>query len=168
MVRNISLWIGIMSCCFSLVFLAGCGRTVDPNEAIASVNKTNIQRLANLYFTYQMKNRWKGPKNEADFKKFISSYNPAKLTRIGIDPNAIDALFINERDGEPFKIRYSVAGSAMGSSEPVIFESVGDDGKRLVGFLNMEQREVDQSEYDSLWAAKGSSKRTSRQGLRER
>jgi hypothetical protein len=111
---------------------------------------------------------WKGPGNEVEFKKFISGYNPAKLTRIGIDPNAIDELFINERDEEPFKIRYSVAGSAMGSSEPVIFESIGDDGKRLVGFLNMEQREVDEAEYDNLWAAKGSSKQSSRLGLRER
>jgi hypothetical protein len=161
------LRITIVFCCLPLVLLAGCGRTLDPNAAIASVNETNIQRLANLYFTYQMKNGWKGPKNEEEFKKFISGYNPAKLERIGIDPGAINELFVNERDGEPFKIRYSIPGSAMGSAEPVIFESVGDDGKRLVGFLSMEQREVDEEEYDLLWAAKVSSKPSSRGSLRE-
>ena len=40
----------------------------------------------------------------------------------------------------------------MGSSEPVIFEAVGVDAKRMVGFLNMEQREVDEAEYRSLWS----------------
>jgi hypothetical protein len=167
MVRIILPRITIVSCCLLLGFLPGCNRVIDPNEAIASVNETNIQRLANLYFTYQMKNEWQGPDDEAEFKKFIGSYNPDKLTRIGIDPSAIDELFINERDGEPFRIRYSVAGSAMGSSEPVIFESVGVDGKRLVGFLSMEQREVDEAEYDNLWAAKGSSKQSTRGSLRE-
>lgn len=137
-----------------LCVLAGCRRGIDPDAAIAKVNETNIQRLANLYLTYQMKNGWQGPADEATFKKFISSYNPKKLTRIGIDPNAIDALFVNDRDGQPFKIRYSVAGSAMGCSEPVVFESTGDDGKRVVGFLNMEQRQVEDAEYNDLWAGK--------------
>jgi hypothetical protein len=168
MVRFIPPRITIVSCCLLLGLLPGCTRTIDPNEAIASVNETNIQRLANLYFTYQMKHGWKGPGNEAEFKKFLGGYNPAKLTRIGIDPGSIDELFINERDGEPFKIRYSVVGSAMGSSEAVIFESVGEGGKRLVGFLSMEQREVDEAEYDNLWAAKASSKQSSKHGLRER
>ena len=141
---------------------AGCVRRIDPNEAIARVNEINIQRLANLYFTYQMKNEWKGPADEAEFKEFLSSYNPKKLSRIGIDPNAIDELFVNERDGQPFKIRYSVAGSAMGSSEPVIFESVGVRGKRMVGFLNMMQREVDEAEYNDLWTGTTQPAQTSR------
>lgn len=130
---------------------SGCGGEIDINEAIAKVNETNIQRLANLYFTYQMKHNWWGPADEKAFKDFIRSYNPKKLTRIGIDPNAIDDLFINERDGQPFKIRYKVPGSAMGSTEPVIFESAGVDGKFLVGFLDMQQREVEEAEYNQLF-----------------
>ena len=47
----------------------------------------------------------------------------------------------------------------MGSSEPVIFEAVGVDGKREVGFLNMTQREVDAAEYDQLFAGKGRPRR---------
>ena len=75
---------------------------------------------------------------------------------IPVDPNALDKLFISERDGQPFKIRYGVLGSAMGSSAPVIFESAGDSKGRLVGFLDMQQREVDESEYKSLWSATAS------------
>lgn len=135
-------------------FLAGCGDSSDPNAAIAAVNQQNIQRLANLYFTYQMKHEWHGPPDEQAFKQFLRGYNPDKLTRIGIDPNNIDKLFVSERDGEPFKIRFGVLGSAMGSSEPVIFEAKGINGQRNVGFLNMVQREVDDAEYNDLWAGR--------------
>ncbi len=150
-----------------LAVLAGCSSRTDVNEAIARVNSNNIQRLANLYFTYQMKNDWRGPTDEEEFKEFIRSYNPRKLTRIGIDPNAVDELFINERDGQPFKIRYSVRGSAMGSSEPVIFETVGVSESRMVGFLNMVQREVEEAEYNDLWEGKIQPEQTSGNAARE-
>jgi hypothetical protein len=149
--------------CVLLAVLAGCARSVDNDEALAQVNSTNTQRLANLYFTYQTKNEWRGPVDEAAFKSFIRNYNPQKLTRIGVDPGAIDELFASERDGQPFKIRYAVMGSAMGSSEPVIFESLGVDGKRQVSFLNMTQREVDGAEYESLWSGRAKPTGTPRQ-----
>ena len=139
--------------CLLAVVLSGCSNRSDPQAAIARVNETNLQRLANLYFTFQSKQNWRGPADEAEFKAFLRSYNPAKLSRIGIDPNKLDDLFLSERDGEPFKIRYGVPGSAMGSTEPVVFETTGVGGTRLVGFLNMEQREVDAAEYDALWSA---------------
>lgn len=137
-------------------FVAGCSNSSNPESALASVNGTNLQRLANLYIAYQSENDWRGPADEAEFKEFLRNYNPANLQRIGIDPSKIDELFISERDGEPFKIRYGVAGSVMGSSEPVVFEATGDGAHRQVGFLNMTQREVDAAEYDALWAGKGS------------
>lgn len=133
--------------------LVGCSSRTNPDAAIASVNTTNLQRLANLYFTYQSQHDWQGPANENDFKSFLRGYPEHMLTRIGVDPSNIDKLFISERDGQPFKIRYGVPGSSMGSSAPVIFEATGDGKGRLVGFLNMEQREVDDSEYKSLWTA---------------
>ncbi len=133
--------------------MAGCSNSSDPTNALAKANETNLQRIANLYFAFQTENDWRGPADEAQFKKYIHSINPDKLTRIGIDPAKIDELFISERDGQPFKIRYGVPGNVRGSSEPVVFEATGDGDKRLVGFLNMQQREVDAAEYDSLWSA---------------
>jgi len=168
MVRDISPRTRFVSCCLLLSLLPGCVRVIDPNEAIAKANETNIQRLANLYFTFQMNNGWRGPVDESEFKGFIQSFNPDKLKRIGIDPGAIDELFVNERDGQPFKIRYSVAGSAMGSTEPVIFEAVGEGGKRLVGLLNMEQKDVDETEYDELWAGKSTPQQSTRRGPGDR
>ena len=154
MIKANRLLLGLICCGLILTFSTGCVSEVDPNKALAKANDSNIKRLSNLYFSFQMKNDWKGPKDEKEFKDFLNKLSPTKLERIGIDPSTVDQLFVNERDGEPFKIRYSVPGSAMGSSEAVVFEATGVDGKRMVGFLNMAVREVDESEYESLWSGK--------------
>jgi hypothetical protein len=135
--------------------LCGCSGGVDPETAVAQSNSTNLQRVANLYLAYQNENGWVGPPDEATFKKYISGFPTKMLARIDVDPNNMDGLFTSERDGQPFKIRYKVVGNMMGSAEPVVFESVGVDGKRMVGTLGMVQMEVDSAEYDSLFA-KGS------------
>ena len=154
---NIKLTQFVVLCvCLLAEVLIGCSSRTDPDSAIARVNATNIQRLANLYFTFQSQHEWRGPTDEAEFKTFLRKYDPHKLSRIGVDPNALDQLFISEGDGQPFKIRYRVPGSAMGSSAPVIFESAGDGTHRLVGFLDMQQREVDESEYNALWSTTAS------------
>lgn len=144
----------LRTCCAGYLLIAvglsGCGSSNSAQDAVAKVNSSNMQRLVNLYFAFQMKNRWQGPSDEVDFKEFIQNYPTKKLTRIGIDPNEIDNLFTNERDGEPFKIRYSVVGG-RGCTEPVVYETIGVADKRMIGFLNMVQREVDEAEYAKLW-----------------
>ena len=148
-----SSWITLLLCGFLISSLAGCGSSgKDPIEELRAVNERNIQRITNLYGAYQSRSNWRGPEDEAEFKSFLKGFNPKRFTRLGIDPNKIEDLFISERDGEHFKIRYGVAGSMMGSDDPVVFEAVGIDGKREVGFLNMVTREVEAAEYDNLWA----------------
>lgn len=145
---------GTKCCCCLLLLgaLLGCGGGIDPNDAVARLNSTNMQRVANLYLTYQLEHDWRGPADEAQLKEFVRTYDPKRLERINVDPSKLDELFISERDGQPFKIRYGVPGNMMGSTEPVVFEATGVDGLRMVGFLSMEQREVDSDEYDALLA----------------
>lgn len=143
-----------LTVCLVIGVLAGCGDSADPSEAVAAANSNNIQRLANLYLAYQSENHWTGPPDEAKFKDFIQGLSVSALTRIGVDSGKLDEIFVSERDGQPFKIRYKVVGSMMGSSEPVVFEAEGSSGQRMVGFLNMSQREVDSTEYENLWAGK--------------
>lgn len=138
-----------------LGLLNGCGSDLNPNDAVAAANTNNIQRLSNLYLAFQSENGWVGPPDDSSLKEFIRGLPTNTLTRIGIEPNNVDSIFISDRDGQPFKLRYKVVGSMMGSTEPVVFESEGVDGQRMVGFLNMTQRDVDSAEYDSLFA-KGS------------
>ncbi len=136
--------------CLGLV--TGCGFSVDNESTLAQLNAQNIQRLANLYVAFQQNHEWRGPDDEAEFKEFIKNFPSHKLERIGIDPTNIDGIFVNERDGEPFNIRYQVQGNMMGCSEAVIFEATGVGGKKMIGFLDMLQREVEQAEYDQLWS----------------
>lgn len=149
---NSSRWLLL---CGVLVVATGIGCSQSsPESTLASVNESNVQRLTNLYFAYQKKHDFNGPKDEQDFRQFVQGIGADKLQRIGVDPASIESVFVSERDGQPFKVRYRVKGSIMGTQEPVVFESQGTDGKRIVGFLNMTQREVDAAEYDQLWTSK--------------
>ena len=142
-------WLLICGVCCGLC--SGCGES-DPADLLAAANDSNIQRLSNLYEAYQSRHNWRGPKDEESFKSFLKGWNPKKLSNIGVDPETIDDVFISSRDGEPFMVRYDVPGHIMGSDAAVVFESTGVDGQRMVGFLNMTKREVDDSEYEQLWS----------------
>ena len=149
-----------------LVGVLGCGEA-DPTAKLAELNETNVQRVANLYFAYQKKHNFNGPPNEEAFKSFVTNFNPTKLERMGIDPAATSDLFTSSRDGQPFKIRYGVRGSAMGSQEAVVFEAEGVSGTRMVGFLNLTHREVDAIEYEQLWSGKVAANPNDRAGGRQ-
>lgn len=143
----------------------GCGQSTTAERALASVNKSNIQRLGNLYNKYQSEHKWIGPANEAEFKKYVLDSPPARLKMIGIDANKVESLFISERDGQPFVFRYKVPGSAMGKIDPVVFEQAGVNGKRLVGFTNKPPIEVaTESEYQDLLAGNFTPDNNSRGG----
>lgn len=129
------------------LLLTGCTKT----GSVAHFNDTNIKRVRNCYSMYQSANGYKGPKDEAEFKEFLKTTKVAevRLQRMGIDQNTIEDIFISERDGEPFKIRYGINGN---KNNAIVFESVGVDGKRLVGLSPV--LELDKSEYDSYWSGK--------------
>lgn len=136
---------------------------MDENTLIGDANKTNLQKLANLYAMYEATHGWKGPADEKTFKDFIQKSDVGLLKPMGVDPNNVDALFTSDRDGQPFKIRYAVQGS-MGSKDAVIFEQGGKNGKFLVGFTSMIQKEVEKGEYDDLFSGKVQEKKTERLG----
>lgn len=141
----------LMGGLFSLV---GCRGGNTPDDAIRSANQSNIQRLANLYMMYQVQHKFQGPPNEGEFRNFLNAADAGALSKMGVSISEVDKLFICERDSEPFKIKYGVRSGPRGSTEPVIFESTGKSGKKMVGFLNMVQREVDDAEYQTLWNSK--------------
>lgn len=130
-------------------FIAGCGGT-DAKSMIAQANDMNVKRLATAYSFFHLKNRFKGPRNEAEFKKFISEQDAARMELAGIDVNNVDGLFIGERDNLPLKVRYGVNSRVRGPSLAVVFEDTGVDGLRQVGFTNGSMQEVDSADYDSL------------------
>ena len=147
--RCILKFSGVGLLLISLVGLTGCGG-MTPESSVAESNKTNMQRLGNMYQMFQFKNQLRGPRDEAEFKEFIRGVNPKVLEPRGIDPNDLDSLFVSQRDKEPFAIRYNVPSGPRGSDEPVIFENTGNGGPRMVYFLNMIMREVEAEEYNNL------------------
>jgi hypothetical protein len=143
-------WAAAAGAAFLLAASAGCGP--DVAAQVAAMNKSNIQRLANIYSAHQNFKGGRGPADEAEFKTFIKEFDPAKLKMMAIDPNNMDALFTSERDNQPFAIRYGVGGG-RGSEDPVVFEQEGKEGKKQVGYTGKAQVEtVDETTYASLWA----------------
>lgn len=131
------------------ILVAGCGKP-SAETLIQRANSTNIQKLANLYNQYQATNSFVGPDSVETLRSYVDNDVPDFIKeRIGLNPD--DDIFVSERDGKPFKIKFGVVGSGRGCTKPAIFEEEGVNGKYMVGFLNMITREVDKDEYDRLW-----------------
>lgn len=129
-----------------VVLFAGCG---DGEPTLADLNDNNIRRLHTAYKIYMKGNNFTGPSNEEDFKDFLTSNNKARvlLKRMDITSDNLSDIFVSERDGEPFKIRWGLNGVA---DHAIVFESVGVEGKRLVAFT--KPRELDNAQYEGYWS----------------
>ena len=132
--------------------LMGCNSD-DVSGEVGEKNKSNIQRVANLYAAHQNAKNGTGPKDEAEFKEFIRAFAPDKLQMMRVDAGNPDSVFVSERDGKPFKVRYKVGGG-RGSSDPVVFETDGKDGKKQVGFTGGKVEDCDDSTYQAYLSGK--------------
>jgi hypothetical protein len=74
---------------------------------------------------------------------------PHRLEMMRVDPAKVDDLFVCERDGQPFIIKYGQSGGIM-SKLPVVFEKEGRDGMRQVAFTNGQVEEADSARYQEL------------------
>ncbi|MEM7455576.1 MAG: hypothetical protein AAF456_14580 [Planctomycetota bacterium] len=137
------------------LLLSGCSNGPDPDTMFAENFDTEIKKLAVLYSTYQAKNSWTGPPDEAQFRSYISSISETRLGRLGITQSDIDGLFISERDGLPYKIRWSTVGGNGVPPKPILFEAEGAEGRYMVGFTNGTSQEFSRDDYDKLWAGEG-------------
>jgi hypothetical protein len=127
----------------------GCSRT-PTIPSLADYNTSNIQRLRNAYSLY-VAAKGKGPADEKALKDYLKN-DPAaevRLKRMGVPKDTLDDIFLSERDGKPFKIRFGIASDR---DEAVIFEAVGINGKRMVGFFTPQ--ELGDEEYQAYWTGK--------------
>jgi hypothetical protein len=131
------------------LFAPGCS-SKDPASRIGEMNDTRIKQLANLYMAHQMRNGSNGPKDQSAFKSFVQNgMAPHRLEMMRVDPTKVDDLFVSERDGQPFTIKYGQSGGTM-SKLPVVFEKEGQDGSRQVAFTNGQVEDVDGTRYQEL------------------
>jgi hypothetical protein len=136
----------------ALAVVAGCSSDKTA-QLVGEMNKSNIQRVANLYAAFQNGKSNGGPQDEKEFKDFVNAYAPDKLKMMGVDTSNIESVFKSERDGQPFKIRYKVGGG-RGAVAPVAFEVNGKDGKKQVGFTGGKVEDCDEARYKDLLAGK--------------
>ena len=113
---------------FCLSLCAGCG---SGRKSVAEIMDTNIKKVRALYSFYMTNHRYRGPKDEDAFKKWLASTEGRfAIKRMEMDATKLEDYFISERDGEPFEIRYGLKGIR---DHAIVFEKTGDeDGKRLV------------------------------------
>ncbi len=135
-----------LACVIVSIFLVGCGSQQVPS--LADVNNTNIKKLRGAYGLFLFQHNLQGPESEEELKQYLRTDAGAKvkLERMGMTLDDIESIFISERDGQPFKVRYGLKGLG---DHAAVFEAEGLDGKRQVALTI--PREVDEAEYDKLW-----------------
>ncbi len=110
--RSFEKLVAIFIMASMLCYLSGLAQSIDNQQAaraIAAVNHNNIQRLTNLYTTFQAAHYGPGPQNETEFKNYIAdAVGPAHLKLMQVDPDNIDAVFVSERDHKPFRVKYGI------------------------------------------------------------
>src|SRR5262249_39109267 len=131
--------------------ISGCG-----SNELESPTAAKLRGLATLYLDYAAARNGKGPANQPELKKHIRGQPDFVLQMNGVDPKALDAVFVSERDQEPFVILYGVSISGItGSSAPLIaHEKTGKNGKRLVVFANTKVEQVEEARLQDLTSAK--------------
>ncbi len=72
---------------------------------------------------------------------------------MGVDRDKMDAIFVSERDGKPFKIKFGAVRGFAAPHIPIVFEAEGD-GRKQVAWTNAQVRDVDDAEYQQLWGEK--------------
>ncbi|MEM9941651.1 MAG: hypothetical protein AAF939_08675, partial [Planctomycetota bacterium] len=109
-----------------------------------------IKRVVSCYTSFQSQNAqmgYKGPVDKTEFMEFLNGdFGEGFMKYLKLDPANVEDLLISERDGKPFKFRWGVRGGRY-SDEPIVFEELGVDGKRMVGFSGFRFVEASDSEY---------------------
>lgn len=146
----------VLGTCFALIGLSGCSG--DPIAShVASVSKTNLQKISNVYSLYVSRNDNKGPKDEATFREFLET-DPSiekNIGYMGIARGDFEKISVSERDNEPMLVRYGLSLPPMSPKQPQVLETVGVDGVRLVIMSNGDIVEVsDDTEYEKMASGK--------------
>lgn len=124
-----------------LIMASGCGNNL---PTLADLNDSNIRRVHSVYKIYMNNNAMAGPRSQDELIAYVKNDNTARVLvgRMDLNPDTIEDIFVSERDGQPFKIRWGLRGIA---DHAIVFETEGVDGKRLVAFS--KPRELDADEY---------------------
>jgi hypothetical protein len=127
-----------------VVASAGCARQAESSQTL---EKSHARSLTILYGLATAK-LGHTPRDEKDFKHAITTLS-VKPEKMKVD--SFDELFVSERDGKPLVLVY---GAQNQSSDVVVYEQTGVNGKRMVGHRIGMVEEVDEATFKDLTALK--------------
>jgi hypothetical protein len=127
----------------TLIAVAGCG----PSAEEAMEKETSHLRLLAHYYIRSISDTGRRPKNEQELKDYISKNAQETLQRLGVE--SVDAVFVSERDGQPFVVLYGPKPQGA-TVDVVAYEKTGVDGKRQVATSLGPIREVDEAGFREL------------------
>jgi hypothetical protein len=147
--------------------LAGCRPTPEQmmKDAFRQEFRENGRRVAVMYARFMNSPKepvrgpdgFKGPKDEAELRSFIAAIPQDALTELGItDPQAA-GLFVSERDGKPFRVRYGITGP-VSTTYAIIAEAEGVGGRVKVYKTDGGALEVPAGEADAYLEGKHDAK----------
>ena len=134
--------------------LFGCGKG-HVASVVGEANKTKIQRVKNCYMLYQGR-MLKAAQNKEELVDFIKTNSKIEknLNLMGVDRSTFEESFVSDRDGAEYFIRYGTFVRDRAPEEPLVFETVGVDGKKQVAWSSEKVEEYEGKEYDKLKAGK--------------
>ena len=133
---------GASKLCSALALLVACG--CGGSSSIDATGQTSHLRTLVSLYTYATSQLRHEPKSEAELKEFIANNSGAVLQRLEL--TSPDALFVSERDGQPFTVIYAPRPAGV-DREVVAYEQTGVDGSRQIGFKVGEIKEVDEAGF---------------------
>ncbi len=151
---NTATHLSLIALCFLLMAVTGCGKGEVAN-LVAEANKTKIQRAMNSYLLYQSRIHKAAPSKE-ELIEFIKT-NPnidKNLAFMGIDRDTFEENLISDRDGAEYFFRWGTFIKRPGTNEPLVFETVGVDGKYQVIWSDGEVEEYEGKECEDLKSGK--------------
>jgi hypothetical protein len=136
----------------TLSTVSGCSSSDD----LSSPTAVRMRALANFYLDYAIPKNGKGPAGEQVFKKHIRGLPDFLLRQNGVEPDAVDAMFVSERDREPLVINYGLTITHISgkSGVAVAHEKTGKNGKRLIVLSNCKVELADEARLQELNAEK--------------
>jgi hypothetical protein len=114
------------------------------------LHESNLRLVAVVYNQYLAAHDGEAPSDADDFRAYVESLGPGLLQRAGL--SGLDELFISQRDGRPFAVKYQDASWPL---EGVIaYEQVGASGTRYIAADLGGVTEVPEAEFLSQLVAR--------------
>ena len=123
-------------------------------EGVSQVH-TSLGWLGSMYAMYAAQNQGSTPKTMDDLRKFVEKKTTAEqLARLKVAN--VGELFVSSRDGKPFAVvaYATLPAPAAGQPPPVVlYESVGQGGRRAIAYLGGATDTIDETQLPKLLPA---------------